>query len=83
MHIRMEDGVAVSHRIPVFRTSWERNRVPRGVPLRIDPLRGTSTLGYIVGGVSYGGLAGIVPGYGSAAAGSGALLTAAGSGAGT
>jgi hypothetical protein len=46
--VMAESGLPLSSRTPVFRTSWDRNGVPRGVPLRIDPVRGTSTLGFIV-----------------------------------
>ncbi len=50
-----EDGVVIDGRVPVFTTSWARNRVPRGVRLALDPLGGSNTLGYVVGEGATGG----------------------------
>lgn len=47
-NIRSSTGLPVGERVPVFRTSYERNGIERGIPLRIDPVRGSSALGYIV-----------------------------------
>ena len=47
--IKPNCGVALSSRFPIFRTSADRTAPPRGVPLCIDTMRGTASLGYIIG----------------------------------
>lgn len=45
--VKTKSGKPITNRTPVFRTSWQRNGVPHGVPLKIDPVRGTTALGFV------------------------------------